>query len=300
MNATGISRQPEACRTATHAPPCHARMLPPTPPCLPPHVGQASACHAPHVGQASACHAPSRPAFTLVELLVVIGIIGLLAAIITPVVMQSLTKARNAAIKAEIDMLHMAIMNYKNEYGSFPPCYDVLTLSGTGPVGKHIKRIFPRCTNAATELTSAFTGKSPTYVTPGNAIAFWLSGFTDDPTLPLTGGTRKKLFDFDASRLNTTTGFFWPSGKDGSPYVYFVSGTAANGYGVIAAPNAWSVPVSGTHSPQIQITASGTTFFNSDTFQILCAGRDEQFGNDDDLSNFWPGTRREYRDSQKD
>jgi hypothetical protein len=40
--------------------------------------------------------------------------------------------------------------------------------------------------------------------------------------------------------------------------------------------------------------------FNADTFQILCAGRDEQFGTDDDLSNFWPGTRREYLDSLKD
>jgi hypothetical protein len=41
-------------------------------------------------------------------------------------------------------------------------------------------------------------------------------------------------------------------------------------------------------------------FANPDTFQILCAGRDEIFGNDDDLSNFWPGTRREYLDSLKD
>jgi hypothetical protein len=216
------------------------------------------------------------------------------------VVMQSLTKARNAAIKAEIDMLHMAIMNYKNEYGSFPPCYDAVTLSGTGAVGKHIRRIFPRCTTTGNELTSVFSGKSPAYVTPANAIAFWLSGFTDDPTLPLTGGTRQKLFDFDTSRLNTLTGLVWPSGKDGSPYVYFVSGTAANGYGVIASPNVWSVPISGNHSPEPQITTAGTTFFNPDTFQILCAGRDEQFGTDDDLSNFWPGTRREYLDSLKD
>jgi hypothetical protein len=40
--------------------------------------------------------------------------------------------------------------------------------------------------------------------------------------------------------------------------------------------------------------------FNAETFQIICSGRDEIYGTDDDLSNFWPGTRREYLDSLKD
>ena len=237
--------------------------------------------------------ARKRPGFTLVELLVVVGIIAILAALLTPVVMQSLAKARNAAIKAEIDMLHMAIMNYKNEYGSFPPCYD--NFSGTLPAVTHLKRIFPRCTTAGNELNSALSGKSPAFVTPGNALAFWLSGYTDNPTLPLTGGSRKKLFDFDASRLNPTTGFFWPSGKDGSPYVYIDK----TQYGVV---------VSGTSNNPLPVGSgfclaepnSSSSFFNAETFQILCSGRDEQWNTDDDLSNFWPGTRREYLDSLKD
>ncbi len=239
----------------------------------------------------------SRSAFTLVELLVVIGIIAVLAGIITPAVMRAQASARNAAIKAEIDMLHMAIMNYKNEYGSFPPCY-APTFSGTDAASKHLQRIFPRCSAPAASLTSALSAASPNYITPENAISFWLSGFTNDPTSPLSPlASRTRLYDFDMSRINANTGDYFPSGKPNSPYIYFLSGTSANGYGTVATPNTWAVATSGTHTPQIQVLTSGTNFFNADTFQILCAGRDEQFGTDDDLSNFWPGTRRDYLDS---
>jgi prepilin-type N-terminal cleavage/methylation domain-containing protein len=236
-------------------------------------------------------HLPSAPrAFTLVELLVVIGIIGLLAAIITPVVMQSLTKARNAAIKAEIDMLHMAIMNYKNEYGSFPPC-----VSGAGAptaASRHILRIFPRSSaNIAAQVTTA--------VTPANAIVGWLSGYTDDPMNPVTNGKQNKLFDFDSSRISSGT--YFPSGKPSSPYIYIKSGTGlTDGYGVIGSGTASYSFGPNTYRPEVQVTLSGTQFFNPESFQILCAGRDEQWPSEDDLSNFWPGTRREYEDSRKD
>jgi prepilin-type N-terminal cleavage/methylation domain-containing protein len=285
----------------------------------------------------SGCPNSSRPlssprAFTLVELLVVIGIIGLLAAIITPVVMQSLTKARNAAIKAEIDMLHMAIMNYKNEYGSFPPCVDTDYTSSsyttTGQAAKHITRLFPRCAlaNAVNQLNNASSadtsrtvrtdqdvlwltylyapGSIPAnkdlHLNPHNAIAAWLLGYTSDPTNPLisAGLSRQKLFDFDQSRL--TGSFYSPSQKPNSPYLYINSAFYSSfpyAGGSSAIPGAMRQTYAGDATPFANL---GNDWFNATTFQILCAGRDEQFGTDDDLSNFWPGTRREYLDSLKD
>ena len=263
------------------------------------------------VGDAAARPAPGRvrtgtarrPGFTLVELLVVIMIVAMLAALVTVAASRALTAARNAAIKAEIDMLHMAIMNYKNEYGSFPPCYDSLTLTGTSVAGKHVARIFPRATNLSSQFTTLLNSKTPAYVVPTNAIPFWLSGYTSDSTSPLSPGNRQKLFDFNLARVDSTTGIYFPSGKGGSPYVYIVPGEYGNAW----PPAAFTYSVGGNSytiaagayfaQPQNGQYTNAPPFANPDTFQILCAGRDEVFGNDDDLSNFWPGTRKDYRDS---
>jgi hypothetical protein len=131
---------------------------------------------------------------------------------------------------------------------------------------------------------------------------------------------RKKLYDFDASRVSSLQ--YAPSGKSLSPYIYIRSGTnPIDGYGLASGAIVASGSF-GAYKPQVRIAASGTQCFNPDTFQILCAGRDEIWsedsnlnglldagedfnGNsqldtsDDDLSNFWPGTRREYLDSLK-
>jgi prepilin-type N-terminal cleavage/methylation domain-containing protein len=250
----------------------------------------------------------SRPrGFTLVELLAVIMIIAMLAALITPAVMRALASARNAAIKAEIDMLHMAIMNYKNEYGSFPPAW-VLNITGADPASRHLLRLFPRIggtANAAfqaTNLPFLNTGTTPLSganpINPANALPMWLYGYTDDPSQPVFVSSttpRKKLFDFDTSRLaniGSGTVSYHISGKPASPYVYINS---AN-YGTVLVPTPFVIG-SGTYRAQTQALGSATAFFNPDTFQILCAGRDEVYGNDDDLSNFWPGTRQDYLDS---
>jgi prepilin-type N-terminal cleavage/methylation domain-containing protein len=281
-------------------------------------------------GEFLTCRLPSpRAAFTLVELLVVIGIIATLAALVTPAVMRAQSAARNAAIKAEIDMLHMAIMNYKNEYGSFPPCVDRLYRGPDSsawqnqyppgpPAGEavsHLRRLFPRCNAVNAELNAASVNDpsrtsrtsadelwlaylyapnpppadADLHLNPHNAIVAWLGGYSSQSNAPLTGAGRRKLFDFDQSRVSSSPSplnFYSPSGKPNAPYIY-IDASHYSAFLYAGVPN--NIPGAERRIP--------SEFFNPDSFQILCAGRDETFGTDDDLSNFWPGTRRDYLDS---
>ncbi len=169
--------------------------------------------------------------FTLVELLVVIGILSMLMALLTPAVFSARSAAMNAKVKSEIDMIHMALMNYKSEYGSFPPAdMSGLWLWNTNPprvntshpAYKHLVRIFPRMTENLWE-DQLRPGPSPFFymaqMSPAQALVFWLRGFYPNQEYPLTNrtwppsGTRKKLFEFNETQLYAATAYLTPNGS---------------------------------------------------------------------------------------
>lgn len=200
-------------------------------------------------------HSPAgRGGFTLVELLAVIMIIALLAGLVTPAVMRSLSSAKAAAVKTEIDLLHMALMNYKNEYGAFPPAdmrglWDGSRVNTGHAAYKHLQRLFPRLNeNKFLNERGANTGESPylymAQMSPAQALVFWLQGYYDNPQLPLTNGfslnvnnprsgdangSRKKLFDFDDKRLYAASPYFQPvsNAQWGNPQTFASRNNAA-------------------------------------------------------------------------
>jgi len=64
-----------------------------------------------------------RSAFTLVELLVVIGIIGLLMSILIPVVSRLRIAQQNASTTNQMHRISMAITNYYNDFQAFPGAF---------------------------------------------------------------------------------------------------------------------------------------------------------------------------------
>ena len=78
--------------------------------------------------------------FTLIETLLSLTIVGLLAAIAIPVSQRAITKARHAALAADLHELYSAFMRYSVDHGRFPSdsgdgALDTATLSPLSSLG---------------------------------------------------------------------------------------------------------------------------------------------------------------------
>lgn len=85
---------------------------------------------------------PMRRAFTLVELLLVIVIIAIIAAIAIPMFGNSSTRSKESALRGDLKLLRNAITEFHNDTGCFPSQASDLT-STTKP---------PNCKSASDNL----------------------------------------------------------------------------------------------------------------------------------------------------
>jgi general secretion pathway protein G len=90
----------------------------------------------------------NKKGFTLVELLVVMVIIGLLAALVAPRLFPKLGKGKQAAAKAQIELLGQALDQYRLDVGSYPSTQEGLQALMTNPGvekwdGPYLKKNLP-------------------------------------------------------------------------------------------------------------------------------------------------------------
>ena len=81
----------------------------------------------------------TKRAFTLVEILVVIAIISILAALVTVAVAGAMRAGKRAAISMEMSQIAMALEHYKAEFGEYPPDF-----FDDAALVRHVKKRWPR------------------------------------------------------------------------------------------------------------------------------------------------------------
>ena len=149
--------------------------------------------------------APPR-AFTLVELLVVITIIGILAGLITVAAVAALRRAKLTAIKVQVDQISGAFETYKDKTTAYPPNLqtdeggDLDSATVLNDVRRHMRQVASRSnepdalvaglaglTSTGAALNRSSTTGLPGGMSAGEAVVFWLSGFSSDPAYPISG-----------------------------------------------------------------------------------------------------------------
>jgi prepilin-type N-terminal cleavage/methylation domain-containing protein len=255
--------------------------------------------------------------FTLVEMLVVIAIIGILAAILIPTLYRVVIKARQNVIAQELNQLHLAIESYKQKFGDYPPDFTTLTLitdfNNSPPhlVVRHIRKAFPRhayTPGSTGTLAACFKNTSGTFnqPDPAEALVLWLSQLREDPRLPLSGtGNKIVLFPFDEKRLvdpdsDGLYSYLPPSGKD-APYVYFdsriytdntnIPSTTTPVASLCVYKDSAGTAVLYPYASKLNATAV-LSMANKTTYQLISAGLDGEYG---DVSGVTAGTASTYK-----
>jgi prepilin-type N-terminal cleavage/methylation domain-containing protein len=248
----------------------------------------------------SPCRPSNVRAFTLVEMLVVIGIIGVLIALLLPAINAARRNALNASIAFEIKALDQAFETYKQQRGEYPPCFGDYNASGTlddystaarnsTAVERHLQRCYPKFTNTANK--NAFYQKlMDTPVDQAEALVMWLSMISTEPGNPFNdavAASRHGYYEFDVRRLtdndNDRIGAYQSKYARETDYIYVEN----RNYKQLRQNNCFARSGDASslqrtlpyYSEQVDPLAAGEFIaMNPKRFQIICAGQDGEWG----------------------
>lgn len=245
-------------------------------------------------------HSSLRSAFTLIELMIVIVVIGMLIGLLLPALRGVTTNVHIARVNTEMDSISSGLADFKATFGTYPPSRIVLSEQGgnwTNNSRAAIRRLWPQFNFGLDRDFNGDGDSSDTITLTGDmALVFFLGGvertagskdligFAKNPANPFSTSGNNRLgpfFEFQPDRLiqlplaggNMLTYVDpLPGQQTGSPYIY-LSAYDGSGYNTLDIPTG-----SGMTNFYRQGSSSTASGWNSKSFQLISPGSDGLYG----------------------